>query len=248
MIYDYSVYEMSEREKYIFYAAGYGCIAFTVYLFYHSILLSAACGFLIRFVRPYYQDIMARRRMRDLEIQFKDLLYSISASVAAGRQMGEALVEAGDNLSVIYPENACIMTELAHMRRCILDNNESDRILLEDFARRAGSEDISNFVQVYVTCRKMGGDLEKIISRASSILTDKMNIEREIRAITAQKKLEGRLIALMPLAMLLALNIVSMSYIAPLYETITGRLIMTGCIAASVYGLWLMEKISDIDL
>ena len=94
----------------------------------------------------------------------------------------------------------------------------------------------------------MGGDLEKIISRASVILTDKMNIEREIKAITAQKTLEGRIIALMPPAMLLALNLVSQSYIAPLYSTLTGRLIMTGCLAATVCGVWLMEKISAIEL
>ena len=94
----------------------------------------------------------------------------------------------------------------------------------------------------------MGGDLEKIIARTSTILTDKMNIEREIRALTAQKKLEGRIIALMPLAMLLSLNIVSQTYISPLYTTLTGRLVMTGCLAMAVYGIWLMEKFSTIEL
>ena len=75
-----------------------------------------------------------------------------------------------------------------------------------------------------------------------------MNIEREIKALTAQKKLEGRMIALMPIAMLLCLNLVSKTYIAPLYTTFMGRLIMTGCLAATVFGVWLMEKISEIEL
>ena len=162
--------------------------------------------------------------------------------------MQEALVEAEESMSIMYSQDRSIMIELSYMRKCILENNESDRILLEDFARRSKSEDINNFVQVYTTCRNMGGDLEKIISRASVILTDKMNIEREIKAITAQKTLEGRIIALMPPAMLLALNLVSQSYIAPLYSTLTGRLIMTGCLAATVCGVWLMEKISAIEL
>lgn len=248
MIYDYSKYDMNETEKVIFFTAGYCCIAIIVFLFYHSILLSLLSGVLIRYVRPFYEEFMVRRRMQELAVQFKDMLYCISASVSSGRQMAEAIIEAEENMSVMYASDTPIMAELIHMRKCILENNESDKALLEDFARRAKSEDINNFVQVYATCRNMGGDMEKIISRTSNILTDKMNIEREIKAITAQKKLEGRIIALMPLAMLLSLNLVSGSYIAPLYETILGRLIMTGCLMACVYGVWLMEKISTVDL
>jgi tight adherence protein B len=94
----------------------------------------------------------------------------------------------------------------------------------------------------------MGGDLEKIITRTTEILTDKINIDREIKTITSQKKMEGRIIALMPLVMLLALNIVSYTYISPLYETTIGRMIMTGAMGATGYGIYLMEKIADIHI
>ncbi|MEI3518465.1 MAG: hypothetical protein V8R14_03230 [Clostridia bacterium] len=93
----------------------------------------------------------------------------------------------------------------------------------------------------------MGGNLEKIIGHTTEILTDKMNIDREIRTITSQKKVEeGRLISAMPLIMLLMLNIFSFSYIEPLYTTLLGKILMTGALAASVYGVYLMEKIADI--
>ena len=72
-----------------------------VYLFYHSILLSAVSGCLVYFLQPLVERQLAERRMNLLTVQFKDLLYSLSASVAAGRQMGEALVEAEQNLAVM---------------------------------------------------------------------------------------------------------------------------------------------------
>jgi len=75
-----------------------------------------------------------------------------------------------------------------------------------------------------------------------------MNIEREIKAVTAQKKLEGRLIALMPVAMLLILNLLSPSYIVPLYSGLPGRLIMTGCLGAGLWGLLMMERISNVEI
>jgi len=248
MIRDYSIYEMTDRERTLFFSAGYLAAAALMFLFYRSLILSAACGFLIVKLKPYYSSYRAKERIQKLNIQFKDMLYSLSSSIAAGRQMPQALVEAADSLAVMYGPKEPIMMELNHMKRCIIENNESDRELLADFARRSCCEDIHNFVQVYIICRNMGGDLEKIIARTSAILTDKMNIEREIKAVTAQKKLEGRLIALMPVAMLLILNLLSPSYIVPLYSGLPGRLIMTGCLGAGLWGLLMMERISNVEI
>lgn len=248
MIADYSKYELSGREKTVFYGAGCACIFCAVWLFYHSIVLAAASGMLVRFLRPQAERVMAERRKAKLEMQFKDMLYSLSASVAAGRQMAQAIVEAEGNLMLMYGREEPIMEELRHMRVNILENRESDKVLLQDFAMRSHCEDIDNFVQVYVTCRSKGGDLESIIGHAAGVITDKMNIEKEIRVITNQKKTEGRIVALMPFAMLLIMNVFSYSYIEPLYATLMGRLVMTGSFATVCAGVYLMEKMSRIEV
>lgn len=246
MIKDYSVYEFSVKEKIVFVAAGYLSIFTIMYLFYHSVLLAIVSGVLVYFLIPYVKEHMARRRLETLNMQFKDMLYSLSASVAAGRQMEEALIEAEENLSSMYRENEPIRQELRHMRISILENRESDKPLLKDFASRSGSEDINDFVEAYITCRNMGGDLENMIGHAVDVLTEKMNIEREIHVLISQKKTEGLMISLMPVAMLLALNIFSYSYISVLYESAAGRMIMTGALGVMFYGVFLMEKIMKI--
>lgn len=246
MIKDYAVYEFSGKEKIIIFTVGYLSIFTVIYLFYHSFLLSCTSGVLVVFLLPYVKEHMAARRMNTLNIQFKDMLYSLSASVAAGRQMEEALIEAEENLSSMYKENEPIRQELRHMRISIIENKESDKPLLKDFAERSGSEDINDFVEAYITCRNMGGDLEKMIGHAVDILTEKMNIEREIQVLISQKKTEGIIIAIMPVVMLMALNVFSYSYISILYESTAGRLIMTGALGVMFYGMFLMEKITRI--
>ena len=248
MIRDYSVYEFTAKEKIIFYLAGYLCIFTLVYLFYHSIPVSLLAGVLVYYVMPYVKGHMARKRTDALIMQFKDMLFSLSASIASGRQMEEALIEAEENLSSIYAPTEPIMAELKHMRVNILENKESDKPLLKDFASRTKCEDINDFVQVYITCRNMGGDIEKMIEQTAEVLAQKMTIERDIKVMTAQKKVEGRLISVMPPVMLLAMNIFSYSYILVLYETMAGRLIMTAALAVTVYGVYLMERISQIKI
>lgn len=246
MIRDYSVYELSVREKICFYSIGYICIFSTVYLFYHSLILAVPAGVGVHYIMPQVKKHLANKRIETLNLQFKDMLYSLSASIAAGRQMEEAILEAEVNLSSIYSKEELIMRELSHMKRAIVDNKERDKVLLQDFAYRSKSEDINDFVQVYVTCRNMGGDIEKMILQTADVLNEKMNIDKEIKVLTSQKKAEGRIISMMPLVMLLALNIFSYSYISPLYETFAGRIIMTAALAVSLYGMYLMEKISQI--
>ena len=248
MIRDYSVYVLSGKEKIIFYIGGYICIFTVVFLFYRSLLLSVPAGFAVHLLRPHWEKRKAAARMNRLQQQFRDMLYSLSASIAAGSQMDEAITEAEENLAVLYSSSDLIMKELQYMRVNIRENKESDKLLLKDFAFRSKSEDINNFVQVYITCRSMGGNMEKVIEHTTEILTDKMTIEREIKTVTAQKKLEGRIISVMPLLMLILMNIGSLSYITPLYTTLAGRIIMTGALAATLYGVYLMEKLSEIDV
>ena len=248
MIHDYSVYELSGRERTLFCLAGYCCIFAGIHLFYRCFLLSAVCGGLIILLIPRYRSGLAEKRRRELNIQFKDLLYSLSSSVTAGRQMEEALREAEESLSLLYPPQAPIMEELRHMNKNMKENHESDQLLLTDLADRSGCEDIRSFVQVYLTCRDMGGDLARIIAHTSDIITQKMEINEQIRALTAQKKMEGRMISLMPFAMLLALNLLSPSYVQVLYTGLPGRLIMTGCLGGVLFGIRLMEKYSDVSI
>ena len=102
MIQNYAEYEMTEKERVLFFCGGYLTAAGIVFLFYHSLILSALCGFLVIRMKPFYTSWRAQQRRQKLQHQFKDMLYSLSASFTAGRQMPEALVEAADTLSAMY--------------------------------------------------------------------------------------------------------------------------------------------------
>ena len=61
MIKDYSVYELSGKEKLLFYSAGYACIFIITYLFYHSLWLSVPAGAAVHWIEPYFSRRMAQR-------------------------------------------------------------------------------------------------------------------------------------------------------------------------------------------
>lgn len=216
-------------------------------IFYGNIGFSAICGLTVFLLLDKYKHQINKKRTNALRNQFGDLLYSLSASVATGRQLPSALQDAYINLSYVYKSNSPMLLELKYMTKSIAENRESEETILSGFAQRSGVEDIRNFVSVYLTCRATGGDINQVIANASEILMQKISIEREIRVMISQKQFEGKIISAMPIIIILFLNIASPGYLENLYCTLSGRLVMTVALAGIFCAYILTEKITDIE-
>jgi len=245
---DYSVYELSpgERLKFLL-LCGLGLII-AAYLFYHSFVLSLLVSFLaLPGLNPYRSHLAGKRR-REMKEQFRDVLYSISVSFSAGRQMPEALHEAGQNMKLIYGEDSLIASELSHMVKRLSEYRESEDEILMDFASRTGIEDISDFVDIYLTCRETGGDLIRVLAKASEIIMDKIAIEKEIRVITAQKRFEAKILTAIPFIIILFLQLTSPDYLSAMYEGIEGRILMTAALCGIGFAYFWSIKLTEIEV
>ena len=245
---DYSEYILSKSEKIRFLTISYIIASAVAFLFYHSIILSLALGLSAFFLLRPYSGYLAEKRRNYLLMQFKDMIYSMSSSLVSGRQLAESLSDSLEGLSLIYDDNSPLNLELNFMVRNINENRESEDQLLSDFAQRSHCEDIINFAEVCLICRKTGGDMTKVLSDTSRIITDKISIQKEIKSITAQKKLEGRIITVMPIAVVAGLNVLSPDYVANLYNTLSGRIIMSVSLLGIGFAYYLTERITKIEI
>ncbi len=155
-------------------------------------------------------------------------------------------MEGSKNLSYIYEEKEPIMIELKYMTRSMEESRVTDEMILKDFAYRSGLEEIIHFADVYSTCRTTGANVNEMIAKAAEVIMDKMTIDREIKAITAQKKVEAKIISSMPVFILVFLNLASPGYLDSLYHTLAGRLIMTAALGTIFISYYIMNKILEV--
>ena len=87
----YDQYDLSVREKVQFFLCGYAAGFFLMMVFYKDLLIAATGGLACIFFLPLYKGALCRRRRELLETQFRDFLYAVASSVAAGRQLRRAL-------------------------------------------------------------------------------------------------------------------------------------------------------------
>jgi tight adherence protein B len=245
---DYRSYSMTASETRRYYLVACLGAAALGALFYHNLFAAAILACAALPCKKYYGAYLAARRRMELSVQFKDLLASLSSSFMTGRQMTEALSEAEKNLSIMYDDDAPIMNELRLINRRLTAGRESERDVLFDFAARSANEDIEGFVDVYFTCLTTGGDTIRAVRRASELIMDKLTVRNEIATLTSQKRFEARILAVLPPLILVFLQLSSPDYIAPLYGTPPGVLVMTMCLAVMGVAFYWSTKITDIEV
>lgn len=248
MITDYSVYQLSKKERMQFSILLFCSALGASYVFYASFIPLLLYPLAYLRAEKAYCNYLADRRKNALLLQFRDLLYSLSASLATGRHMEEALRESEENLLDIYGSESDLLGEIRNMLRKIKETGDSDLTVIEDFARRAALEDIEDFTEVFRACRETGGNLVVAVNKAAAIIGEKINIEREIKTMVTQKKYEGRIITMMPVVIILFLQMMSPDYLEVMYTTAAGRILMSLALGAIVFAYWMIERITDIEV
>ncbi len=236
----------TEKHKYV--VISYVSIFLLSLLFYKSFLISAVFGFICLGGLKRYERHTVEKKKALILREFNDFLYSIASSFEMGSNLVTALEDSEKVLESIYREKGILVEEVRKMRLEIINGNQREEVALINFSERVPIEDVRNFVEVYIFCKKIGGNINKVISKSSQIITEKVVIEREIRATMSQKKFEGQIITFMPILTVLLLNIFSPTYLEILYTTLAGRVIMTISMGSIVGAFLLMEKLTRIDI
>lgn len=237
------IYKASKKEFRLFICIASPILWGISYLFYKNIILSFSAVFILIPLRVSYERYLINRKKEKVTEEFKDFMYCISSSVSVGKSMRWAIDEGWQSMRFMYDENKSILLkEIEKMISNINDLNFSEEEALKCFADNLDIDDIRDFADVYSICEKTGGNLQKVILNTIVILTDKINVKREIRAVIAQRQFEGKVVTAMPIVILMILNLSSEDYLQPLYETVAGRVIMTVCLVGFILSaLWIVK-------
>ena len=124
--------------------------------------------------------------------------------------------------------------------------NLSTSTVLADMAVRLNVEDAYLFAGSVSICESAGGNLIAVTRKTADLLGGKIKIIREINIILSGKRMEQKIITIMPLFLIGLLSIVSESYLAPIYETTAGRVVMSAAGLLFLAEWVLCKKITGI--
>ena len=245
---DLSIYRFSKKEDAIFYAALAAAGLVISYLMYRNLLFAVVIIPFAGKIKSYVTESIIKRRKRRYTAEFKDFLFMASTSIGAGRSMKDAIRESIPSLTNIYGNRSILAKDLAKAYERMDAGGENDIVVLSDLAESSTLEDVYDFVTIYAICKKTGASLINALNKAAGVIMEKMSIEREIDELIRRKESEGLVIFAMPALIILFLNITAPDYIAPLYETAAGRIIMTAVCSANIAIYGMIQRITNVEI
>jgi tight adherence protein B len=104
---------------------------------------------------------------------------------------------------------------------------------LHALADRMDNQDFRWVAQAIDIQRSVGGDLSSILDAVGNTIRERNQIRRQIKALSAEGRISAYVLIALPIGLTIFLLLVAPSFLAPLIETVPGRI-------ASVIGVVLM--------
>lgn len=225
----------------ILFAAG---IAYTFYQSWLVFILLVPLGMLYPF---YKRRSLKEDRKRRLLYEFKEGIMIISSFLGAGYSTENAFQAAIPELKHMFGTQSYMAAELMEISRGIRMNKPVEG-MLEEFAERAGIDDIYHFAEIFVLAKRSGGELVGIIRHTAEVIRDKNQIEEEIETMTAARRYEQKIMNMIPFGILIYMNLTSPDFFALLYRTFLGRAVMTMCLLCYLLAVWMADRILNIEV
>lgn len=237
-------------KQYFMLFAPIGSIVFITSLLFFRSVFSAVLLTFFSSGMPYILSASRKKKNKKLlNYQFREALRALSTSLKAGSSLRNGLRKTYEDLVRIYGDKPSkpIVDEfsiIAYELDLMLPVEE----VLSNFEERADLEDISDFVNVAIMTKKQGGDLVKVIDRVTTIISDRIEIEYEIETLVSGKKMEARLLTMLPIGMVLMLSLTSPRYMAPMYDSVIGKILMITAALLLIVNYFVGRKIIDIEV
>lgn len=167
----------------------------------------AAVGFLVpaMIVRIHQQ----RRRAKFVR-QLADALMLLTNSLRSGYGFLKGLELIAKEMS------DPISKELNRMLREVNLGATVDQALL-NLGRRVNSQDLDIVISAFLIQKDVGGNLTEIMEKVAETIRERLRIQGDIRVLTAQGRLSGLVVGLLPLGVFLFFLAKSPDYFEPLF-------------------------------
>ena len=238
---------MPRRENLYYIIQGTIITFLLALLFYNSLLGVIFLSPIIYIYRKQKSTAYLRKQKWRLNLEFREAIIALSAALEAGYSAENAFEEACKDLKQLEQENALILKEFQYIVNQIKMNVTVEKAV-SDFSERSGLEDTLNFAEVFATAKRTGGDLIHVIKITSRMISDKIEVKREIITLITAKRLEANIMKTIPIFILMYLSVTSPGFLAPLYHNLFGIIVMTLFLCCYLGAVFLIDKIVTIEI
>jgi tight adherence protein B len=206
-----------------------------------SALWPLGCGLLLALAPAAALRAARTRRSAQIEQQLDGFLLALSNALKASPSLGDALAACAPLLAPPLRE------ELGLLLREQQLGVPLDRALA-NVAERVRSPVASAAIATLRIARDTGGNLNRTLERAAASLRELARLEGVVRTKTAEGRAQTWVIALIPVPLVTGLDRLDPGFLAPVWTTTSGHLVLAAALVLWGIALLLARKIVEVDV
>ena len=242
---DYKNPRMTWQEEFCCFLEAISIIVLFSYFFYRSIWAFFFLSPGIWLYRKEKRRKLWKKRKEKLEEEFKDALLAIQTNLQSGYSIENAFLESYHYVVGIFGSSSDIARELTWIRKG-MGNGDTLEHLLWDLGNRCPDSVLEEFASIFSVLSRTGGDWNEIIIKIVGRVMQRIELQEEINILIHGKKMESRMMCIIPFFILFYMDTTSRGYFDVMYHNVIGVSIMTICMMAYVFAFLSAEKITEI--
>ena len=204
-------------------------------------ILSVVVGIALLTVPNIIVDIKRRRRLKRFMNHFPEALEMFARSLRAGHSFTGAIqLVAQEMPDPIGPEFSKVFEEQnlgIPLRQALIGMTD-----------RVDTLDVKFFVTAILIQRETGGNLAEIIDKIAYVIRERFRVQGQLKVFTAQARISGTILALLPVGMAVLLGILNPEYMKPLWVEKTGKIMIGVAVTMQILGFLAIRKIIRIKI
>ncbi len=225
--------------EFVVLAASVTAGAFAVGFILQGFLVGLAAGLAALFIVRWRLTAKATKRSKLFAEQLPDALQLMAGSLRAGFGFVQAINTVGTEVAAPCGDE---------FRRVRIESQLGKDIdeALAEMADRVESEDFRWIVEAIQIHREVGGDLAEILDTVTDTIRDRNSIRRRISALSAEGKISGLVLGLLPFALAAVIMFLNPEYLAELLDSAMGIAMIVGGFVAMIIGIAWMRRITNL--
>jgi tight adherence protein B len=201
-------------------------------------ILFSAIGF---FIPTLLVKWFRKRRIKKFNHQLVDSLNAMSNAFKAGLTFPQAMEHVSSEAQPPLSQEYGLF-----VREIKLGVPLDDALVA--MADRVGCEDLDLVVTSTTISRQLGGNMAEMFDTIAATIRERFRLEGKIRALTSQGKMQGWIVASLPLVLGLIINWMRPDLMQPMFEHWFGYVLIGVIILMEVLGILIIRKIVNIDV
>lgn len=214
---------------------------YLVYLRTGAILFALAAGLALGFAPVGFVLFKRRRRMDKFEEGLPEALDLICSALRVGHSLNSALgLVTRECPDPVGPE----------FRVCFDEQNYGLELktALDNMVSRMPVQDLRIVVTGILIQKESGGNLAEVLEKTSDVIRERFRLKRQVRTHTAQGRLTGMILTLLPLTLGCALYFINPHMMSLLWTKEFGQKLLYGAGILTVIGGVIIRKIVNMDV